>query len=105
MLAGISGIGRKAIQVVVMAMDGRLLFVEKIVASLDVGVVIFLGTWSPATKKLNAAGRTEDSTAVIPARRVAGGLCPFIIPAGTRDTLTQTRTHGFGLVTICGLQR
>jgi hypothetical protein len=51
MLAGISGIGRKAIQVVVMAMDGRLLFVEKIVASLDVGVVIFLGTWSPATKK------------------------------------------------------
>jgi hypothetical protein len=53
----------------------------------------------------NAAGQTEDSTAATPARRVAGGLCPFIIPAGTRDTLTQTRTHGFGLVAICRLQR
>ena len=25
-----------------------------------------------------------------------------ILPAGTRDTLTQTRTHGFGLIAICG---
>ena len=47
-----------------------------------------------------------DSTAVAarrvatPARRVAGGLCLFIITAGTRDTLTQTRTHGFVLVML-----
>jgi hypothetical protein len=47
----------------------------------------------------------EDGVAATPAQRVAGGLYPSLIPAGTRDTLTQTRTHGFGLVAICGLQR
>jgi len=34
---------------------------------------------------------------------VAGRVYLSIIPAGTRDTLTETRTHGFGLVAICGL--
>ena len=29
----------------------------------------------------------------------------LLLPAGTRDTLTQTRTHGFGRIAICGLQR
>jgi hypothetical protein len=38
-------------------------------------------------------------------RRVAGRLYLSIIPAGIRDTLTQTRTHAFGLVATCGLQR
>jgi len=33
------------------------------------------------------------------------GLHPPIVPIGTRDTITQTRTHGFGIVAICGLQR
>jgi hypothetical protein len=30
------------------------------------------------------------------------GIYLSIIPAWTRDTLTETRTHGFGLVAICG---
>jgi hypothetical protein len=47
----------------------------------------------------------EDSAAATPAQWVAGGLYPSIVPVGTRDTLTQTRTHGSGLVDICGLQR
>jgi hypothetical protein len=34
---------------------------------------------------------------------VAGRLYLSILPPGTRDTLTQTRTHGFGLVAICGI--
>ena len=33
------------------------------------------------------------------------GIYLSIIPAWTRDTLTETRTHGFGLVAICGIQR
>jgi hypothetical protein len=36
---------------------------------------------------------------------VAGRLYLSILPAGTRDTLTETHTHGFGLVAICGIQR
>jgi hypothetical protein len=33
-------------------------------------------------------------------RMAAGWPCPSMVHAGTRDTLTQTRTHGFGLVAI-----
>ena len=37
-----------------------------------------------------------------PTRWVVGRLYLSILPAGTRDTLTETHTHGFGLVAICG---
>ncbi len=40
-----------------------------------------------------------------PTRWVAGRLYLSILPEGTRDTLTETHTHGFGLVAICGIQR
>jgi len=40
-----------------------------------------------------------------PPRGVAGRRHHSIVPVGTSDTLTQTPTHGFGIVTICGLQR
>ena len=33
---------------------------------------------------------------------MAGRLYISILPAGTRGTLAETRTHGFGLVAICG---
>ena len=36
---------------------------------------------------------------------MAGRLYISILPAGTRGTLAETRTHGFGLVAICGIQR
>ena len=52
----------------------------------------------------NAAGRRKESGAATPTRWVAGRLYLSILPAGTRDTLTETRTHGFGLVAICGIQ-
>jgi len=37
-----------------------------------------------------------------PTRWVAGRLYLSILPAGTRDTLTETHTHGFGFIAICG---
>jgi hypothetical protein len=53
----------------------------------------------------HAAGRRKESGAATPTRWVAGRLYLSILPAGTRDTLTETHTHGFGLVAICGIQR
>jgi hypothetical protein len=53
----------------------------------------------------NAAGRNEEIDTATHTWRVAGRLYLSIIPAGTRDTLTQTRTHAFGLVDTCGLQQ
>ena len=66
----------------------------------------FEGNFQPDTLSYqNAAGRKTESGAATPTRRVAGRLSISILPAGTRDTLTQTRTHGFGHIAICGLQR
>ena len=53
----------------------------------------------------HAPGRTEDGAAATPPWWVAGRRHPSIVPVGTRDTLTQMPTHGFGIVAICGLQR
>ena len=36
---------------------------------------------------------------------MVGSLYLSIIPAGTRDTLTQMRTHALCLVITCGLQQ
>ena len=36
---------------------------------------------------------------------MAGRLYLSILSAGTRDTLTETHMHGFGLIAICGIQR
>ena len=53
----------------------------------------------------HAAGRKKESGAATPTRWVVGRLYLSILPAGTRDTLTETHTHGFGLIAICGIQR
>ncbi len=50
----------------------------------------------------HATGRKKESGAATPTRRVAGRLYISILPAGTRVMLAETRTHGFGLVAICG---
>jgi hypothetical protein len=62
-----------------------------------------LGSWS--TGQVFHAGRKKESGAATPTRWVAGRLYLSILPAGTRDTLTETHTHGFGFIAICGLQR
>ena len=54
--------------------------------------------------KISSAGRKKESGAATPTRWMAGRLYLSILPAGTRDTLTETHTHGFGLVAICGIQ-
>ena len=56
----------------------------------------------PHGSHFHAAGRRKESGAATPTRWVAGRLYLSILPAGTRDTLTETHTHGFGLVAICG---
>ena len=53
----------------------------------------------------HAAARRGHGPTAAPAWRVADALVPSIVPGGSRDTFTQTRTHGAGVAAISGLQR
>ncbi len=82
-------------------------WVVKVPGSSRVPAPPWVGSRSPDgwDQIKNAAGRRKESGAATPTQRVAGSLYLSILPAGTRDTLTETRTHGFGLIDICGIQQ